>query len=177
MGAFMEQHGIEIRVVDDYSALDRLALSGGDSDPGRMNSFGLAWQPKTHHLLVLKGGTPVAHIGFLLCLVTVEDGPIPVAGIGSVLTRLDCRGQGFARLGMEAAEDAIRQQQMAQFGMLFCREQMRSWYERLGWTQVAVPVWFDQPGGATQSPLPVLVKCFGRDGWPPGTVRLGCFPW
>jgi len=78
---------------------------------------------------------------------------------------------------MEAAEDAIREQQMAQFGMLFCREQMRTWYERLGWTQVSAPVRFDQPGGATQSPLPVLIKCFGPDAWPPGTVRLGGFPW
>ena len=52
-------------MVDTYSALDRLTLSGGETDPTQMNSFGLEWQPKTHHVLVCKDGMAVAHIGFV----------------------------------------------------------------------------------------------------------------
>lgn len=173
----MEQHRIETRVVESYTAVDRLALSLGDSDPAQTNSFGLEWQPKTHHVLVMKDENPVAHTGFLLHEVTVEEHPIQVAGIGGVLTRPDCRGQGFGRMGIEAAEDWIRQHQLAQFGMLFCREQMRAWYERLGWAQVTSPVWISQPEGDRESPMPVMVKSFSRECWRPGTVKLRCFPW
>jgi predicted GNAT family N-acyltransferase len=173
----MEQPGIEIRVVDTYSALDRLALSESESDPAQTGGFGLDWQPKTHHVLVLKDGAPVAHTGLVLNTITIEDRSLQVAGIGGVLTRPCCRGQGLGRMGMQAAEDFVRQRQLAQFGMLFCREEMRAWYERLGWSQVTSLVWMDQPAGVRQSPMPVMVKSFGAENWPPGTVRLGCFPW
>jgi GNAT superfamily N-acetyltransferase len=173
----MEQQGIQIRVVDSYSALDRLTLSGGATDPNQMNSFGLDWQPKTHHVLVCKDGMTVAHIGFVLQAVTVEGRSIRVSGIGGLLTRPDCRGQGFGRIGMEAVERLIRRQRMARFGMLFCRVQLQPWYERLKWVPVTAPVWIDQPQGVKQSPLPVMVKCFGPESWPPGAVWLESFPW
>jgi hypothetical protein len=57
---------------------------------------------------------------------------------------------------------------MARFGMLFCRMQLQPWYERLKWVPVAAPVWIDQPQGVRQSPLPVMLKCFGTESWPPG---------
>jgi len=173
----MEQRGIQIRVVDSYSALDRLTLSGGETDPNQINSFGLEWLPKTHHVLVCKDGMTVAHIGFVLQTVTVEGRSIRVSGIGGLLTRPDCRGQGFGRIGMEAVERLIRRQRMARFGMLFCRVQLQPWYERLKWEPVAAPVWIDQPQGVRQSPLPVMVKCFGPESWPPGAVWLESFPW
>jgi aminoglycoside 2'-N-acetyltransferase I len=177
MGDLLEKQGIQIRVVDSYSALDRLTLSGGETDPNRMNSFGLEWQTKTHHVLVCKQGVAVVHIGIVLQEVTVDSCSIPVSGIGGVLTRPDCRGQGFGRIGMEAVEELIRRERLAHFGMLFCRVQLRSWYERLGWVTVPAPVWIDQPGGARLSPLPVMVKCFGTKSWPPGTVWLESLPW
>jgi hypothetical protein len=83
----------------------------------------------------------------------------------------------LGQMGMKAAEDFIRQHQLAQFGMLFCREQMTSWYKRLGWRQVTSPVWIDQPGGTRESPMPVMVKALYQASWPAGTVSLGCFPW
>jgi len=66
---------------------------------------------------------------------------------------------------------------VGKFGMLFWREQFRAWYERLGWSEVSSLVWIDQPGGARESPMPVMVKSFGRESRPPGPVWLGCFPW
>ena len=173
----MEQRGIEIRLVDQYSALDRLALSGGDDDPAQVSSLGLVWLPKTHHLLVCRDGTVVAHVGFVLQTVFVEARSIRVAGIGGVLTRRDCRGQGLGAIGMKAVEDLIRRERMAPFGMLFCREQLQSWYERMGWSLVPEPVWFDQPQGVRQSPMVVMVKCFNGEDWPAGEVRIRSLPW
>lgn len=173
----MEQQGIDIQVVDSYSALDRLTLSGGDTDPALTNSFGLEWQPKTRHVLVCRNGAAVAHVGLVLQTVVVDGLPVRVAGIGGVLSRHDCRGQGFGRISMEAVENLIRREQMAPFGMLFCREQLRSWYERMEWVPVVAPVWIDQPQGVRQSPLPVLVKCFEAESWPPGPVWLDALPW
>jgi hypothetical protein len=168
---------VEVRLVEGYSAEDRLLLAGGHSDPSQTASFGLAWEPKTLHVLVVASGITVAHAGLLERTVTVKDKLVRVAGIGGVLTRLDCRKKGFGQMAVQAAEELVLQQMDARFGLLFCKDAVRPWYERLGWSLLEEIVWIDQPARTIRSPLPVMVKCFGQEGWPGGAVRLGCFPW
>lgn len=163
--------------MDSYPAADKLSLAGGESDPNRTASYGLAWQPKPLHVLIVADGLLVAHVGLVQCTIMVGDHPISVAGFGGVLTRPDCRGKGFGQMVVHKAEEHVGQQGGASFGMLFCRDVMRPWYERLGWTPIEMPVWIDQPEGSIQSPLVVMVKCFGDEAWPDGVVKLGCLPW
>jgi predicted N-acetyltransferase YhbS len=103
--------------------------------------------------------------------------PVRVAGIGGVLARPDCRGKGFGQLAMRKAEEFARRHMDVKFGLLFCRDAIRPWYERLGWSPISAPVWIDQPEGAISSPLAAMVKCLGQESWPGGTVLLGCLPW
>ena len=173
----MKPEGIEIRIVESYSTTDRMSLSGGESDPSQTSIHGLTWQPKTLHVIIVKGGIAVSHAGLIKHTVKVGGHLFPVAGIGGVLTRPDCRGKGFGQMAVREAEQHVRQHQDAPFGLLFCRDAIRPWYERLGWSPIAEPTWIDQPIGTIRAPLDVMVKCFGQERWPAGTVQLGCLPW
>jgi len=168
---------IEIRIVESYSALDRSNLAGGESDPNQTDSYHLQWQPKTEHVLVFESGVAVSHVGLVKHTVAVGERLVPVAGIGGVLTRPDCRGKGFGQMAMQKAQELALQHLRVSFGLLFCRTAMQAWYERQGWLAIDEPVWIDQPGGSILAPLVVMVKCFGEEIWPSGTVRLGSLPW
>lgn len=173
----MKLDSIEVRIVDSYLAADKLSLAGGVSDPNQTVSYGLVWQSKPLHVLIVDDGVLVAHVGLVQCTIKVGGQLVSVAGFGGVLTRPDCRGKGFGQMAMQKAEEHVRQQGNANFGLLFCRDAVRPWYERLGWEPIKRPVWIDQPGGSIQSPLVVMVKCFSQESWPGGMVELGCLPW
>ncbi len=173
----MRLEPIEIRIVESYSAQDRLSLAGGESDPAQTAGYNLQWQPKTQHVVIFENGVAVAHAGLVKHAVMVGEDRVTVAGIGGVLIRPDRRGRGLGRMAMQKAEEFARQDLMAKFGLLFCRPEMQAWYEGLGWSLVAEPVWFDQAEGTQRAPLPVMVKCFGQEKWPGGVVRLECLPW
>lgn len=154
-----------------------MSLAGGESDPSHTHSYHLQWQPKTLHVFVVKNGETVSHTGLVLQTVTVDDRLVSVAGIGGVLTRPDCRGRGFGQMSIKKAEEYARQHKIADFGLLFCTEAMRAWYERLGWSLIPEQVWIDQPEGIIRCPLLTMEKSLGQKAWPGGAVRLGCFPW
>jgi predicted GNAT family N-acyltransferase len=176
-GCDLRPDQIEIRIVENYSAQDRLSLAGGDDDPSQTASYHLQWQPKTQHVLILENGIAVAHAGLVKQTVAVGEHFVTVAGVGGVLTRPDCRGRGFGQMAMQKAEEFAQQCLMTSFGMLFCRAEMCAWYEQLGWSRISEPVWIDQTEGIIQAPLAVMTKAFGEERWPSGEVRLGCFPW
>ncbi|MFY9855711.1 MAG: GNAT family N-acetyltransferase, partial [Terracidiphilus sp.] len=121
---------IEIRMVENYSAQDRLSLAGGEGDPAQTASYHLQWQPKTQHVLVFENGIAVSHVGLVKHIVTVGELWVVVAGIGGVLTRPDCRGRGFGQIAMQKAEEFARQSLMTSLGLLFCRAEVCAWYER-----------------------------------------------
>lgn len=173
----MKLDKIEIRIVENYSAQDRLSLAGGDCDPAQTGSYHLQWRPKTEHVLILEYGVAVSHAGLVKHIVAVGEHLVLVAGIGGVLTRPDCRGRGFGQMAMQKAEEFAERSLMTDFGLLFCRTELRGWYEQLGWLQIFEPVWIDQPEGTIRAPLAVMKKCFGEKKWPSGEVQLGCFPW
>jgi GNAT superfamily N-acetyltransferase len=168
---------VEVRVEANYSGSERLILSGGERDPSQTEGYRLQWQPKSQHVFVIEGGIMACHVGLVTQMVTVGDHLVPVVGIGGVLTRPDCRGRGLGQLVMRTAQEFVVKHKIANFGLLFCRAAMQGWYERLGWSPITEPVWFDQPEGAIRSPLVVMLKCCGQERWPGGTVRLRCLPW
>jgi hypothetical protein len=89
----------------------------------------------------------------------------------------ECRGRGYCRIAMEAAEAFASSQMGVNFLLLFCRPALQSFYEHLGWTNVATPVWAEQAEGTVLLPLISMVKCLGAERWPMGEVRLGSRPW
>src|SRR5271170_7952746 len=124
---------IEIRFTGSFTAADKLLLAGRERDSSRTNSDGLEWRATEHHVLVMKNGRGVSHVGLLKQAVRVGESMISVAGIGGVVTHPKYRDSGFARLAMEEALPQAVGELDVQFGLLFCREPMLPWYERQGW--------------------------------------------
>jgi aminoglycoside 2'-N-acetyltransferase I len=168
---------VEVRVVDSYSRADRSELAGGEEDPNQTSAYQLQWRPTEKHVLILEGGRKVCHVGLVKHCVAVEGHPVPIAGIGGVLTRPECRGRGYARVAMETAEAFALSQMGVDFMLLFCRPALQNWYEGLGWVKVPSAVWIEQQQGTTVQPLVSMVRCLGAKPWPQGEVRLGCLPW
>ena len=168
---------IEIRFTKSFTATDKLLLAGGERDSSRTNIYGLEWRPTEHHVLVMKSGRSVSHVGLLKHAVRVGERGVSLAGIGGVLTHPKYRKLGLARMAME---EALRQavcELDVQFGLLFCREAMLPWYERQGWTLAKGSVWIEQSRGIIPSPLPAMIRCLAVERWPAGEVWLGSLPW
>jgi predicted GNAT family N-acyltransferase len=168
---------LEVRVVDSYSAADRSGLAGGEKDPNQTAAYQLQWRPTEKHVFVVKEGATVCHVGLVGQTVEVQGSPVYVAGIGGVLARRECRGRGYCRIAMEAAEAFASSQMSVNFLLLFCRSALQSFYEHLGWSNIASPVWAEQAQGTVLLPLISMVKCLRAERWPRGEVRLGSRPW
>ncbi len=168
---------IEVHMADSYSGADRSDLAGGEKDASQTSAYQLQWRPTEKHVLIVESGRKVCHVGLVKHTVAVEGQPVPVAGIGGVLTRPECRGSGHARVAMKAAEAFALSQMGVNFMLLFCRPALQSWYEGLGWIKVSSAVWIEQKQGTIVQPLVSMVRCLSPKPWPKGEVRLGCLPW
>jgi aminoglycoside 2'-N-acetyltransferase I len=173
----MSRVPIEVCVEEIYSEADRSDLAGGDKDPSQTSAYQLQWRPTEKHVLILEGGRKVCHVGLVNHTVAVEGHPVVVAGIGGVLTRLECRGRGYGRIAMKAAEAVALSEMGVDFMLLFCRPALQCWYEDLGWVKVTSSVLVEQKQGTIVQPLVSMVRCLGPQQWPQGEVRLGCLPW
>jgi predicted GNAT family N-acyltransferase len=168
---------IAVQIVESYSAADRSDLSGGEKDPSQTSAYQLQWRPTEKHVLVVERGKTVCHVGIVAQTVEVQGNPVSIAGIGGVLARLGCRGRGYSRIAMEAAEAFVLRQMAVNFILLFCRPALQSFYEHLGWVRVSSPVWVEQENGDVLLPMVSMVKCLGVEQWPKGEVRLASRPW
>ena len=168
---------MDVRVVDFYSEADRSDLAGGEKDTSQTRAYQLQWRPTEKHVLIVEGGRNVCHVGLVKHTVAVEGHPVAVAGIGGVLTRPECRGRGYGRIAMKAAEALVSSEMGVDFMLLFCRPALQCWYEDLGWVKVSSTVWVEQQQGTIVQPLVSMVRCLGTKQWPHGEVRLGCLPW
>ena len=167
---------MKLQVVDSYSRFERNELAG-EEDPSQTGSYHLKWRPTEKHFLIIEGEKTVCHVGLLKHTVEVDRLPIHVAGIGGVVTRPECRGQGYAQLAMKAAESFAFNQMAVDFILLFCRPALSDWYEHLGWTVVVSQVWVEQEPGTILFPLMTMVRCKGESEWPRGEIYLGSLPW
>jgi predicted GNAT family N-acyltransferase len=168
---------LEVRIVDSYTAEDRSELAGTEEEPSQTRVYQLQWRPTEKHVLVVERGSKVCHVGLVHQTIEVHGNPIVIAGIGGVLVRPDCRGRGYCRIAMEAAEASVLNQRSASFVLLFCRSAMQGLYEHLGWTKILSCVWVEQAQGDVVLPIPAMVKCLKAQNWPEGEVRLRSRPW
>lgn len=109
--------------------------------------------------------------------VSTAAGDFRVGGIGNVCSHPSRRGGGAAKACMTAAAGAIRRE--ADFGLLFCGEPVRRFYESLGWRTVE-NLFHYRPGTAhaplvTRVPSDYAMILPGRRGagdWPAGEIDL-----
>lgn len=168
---------IDIRVECSYTAEDRSSLAGGEKDPSQTHSYHLQWRRTDRHVMVYRTGRLICHVGLLKHQVEVSGEPIWVAGVGSVLTHKDYRGQGFGRAGLRVAEEFVLKEWGLDFMLLFCRPALEKWYGSMGWFRIDALVWIEQDQGEILAPLPTLVKALSPKPWPKSAVYLRSLPW
>jgi aminoglycoside 2'-N-acetyltransferase I len=166
-----------MRVAERLTEEERRALFEWGENIFGAEDLQYRWRPKDLHFLLEEDGRVVSHVGLLRHAVTAGGRSVEVAGVGGVVTVAGAQGRGYAQRGMRHAAEFFCQEWGVEFGLLFCRDALVVFYERLGWRLVEAPVHIEQPDGPVESSLNVMVlPCDGRP-WPEGEVRLQSFPW
>lgn len=166
-----------IRVVKELTEEERERLFGwGENIFGIEDSL-YTWRPKDLHVILDVDGQAASHVGLILHSVQVAGQPVRVAGVGGVTTNGELHGRGYAQKTMRYAEKHMCEELNVEFGLLFCLDSLKPFYERQNWQLLREPVEFDQPSGKMLSPLNVMVlPCKGQT-WPAGAVDLCSLPW
>jgi predicted N-acetyltransferase YhbS len=112
----------------------------------------LVWRDKTGHVGVVADGRLIAHAGWLLVELRIDERPLRAVGLGAVLVNRTWRGRGLGTAVVQAAQERMRQMGRP-IGLLFCRQGLVPFYETFGWHPVADDVIVDQPDGPVTMPL------------------------
>ncbi|MGW6318616.1 GNAT family N-acetyltransferase [Streptomyces sp. NPDC055099] len=160
-----------------YTKTEQSQILGDGVDPFGVAGTGLSWLPKEEHFGVRLGERLVAHAGLLRLPVALGEDRTDVVGVGGVAVAPDMRGQGLARLVVDAALDHARTMG-PQHALLFCRPPLVPLYQRLGWHPVDKDVLVEQPEGRLVTmPLRTMVTPLHEDAyWPAEPVRLFSLP-
>lgn len=167
----------EIRQSDALTDGEKERLFGWGEDIFGVADLPLTWRSKVLHFLLYKEEELVSHVGVLKHVVSVAGEPVPVGGVGGVVTVPAAQGKGYARRLMSHVAELFEHEWKVDAGMLFCLPKMVRYYEAQGWRTVEGSVLIDQPEGAIVAPLEVMVLPFGGKGWPSGNVELRSLPW
>jgi len=168
---------MEIKQTHELTNAEQLQLFGWGEDIYGVQPFVLKWRPKDLRFVLYDEGKLVSHAGILHHTVSVNGASVLVAGLGGVVTIPEARGKGFARQLVQQSMRFAESEWKVEAGLLFCRTQMVSYYESLGWKTVESQVIIEQPSGEIASPMPVMVLPFGKTFWPQGLVQLQSLPW
>jgi GNAT superfamily N-acetyltransferase len=87
------------------------------------------------------------HVGIFFRDAMWDGRKVHIGGIGGVSTREDCRGRGYATVGLNAAIATMRDHEAVRFAMLFCEPHNEAFYEARGWHRFQGEVHAEQPQG------------------------------
>lgn len=166
-----------IRVVKELTDEERQRLFGWGENIFGVEDSKFRWRPKDLHVILDVEGKAASHVGLIVHTVSVAGQTVRVAGIGGVATNGEMHGRGYAQKAMRFAEKYMCEELQVEFGLLFCLDHLKPFYERQHWQLVKDPVEFEQPTGKMFSPLNVMVLPCTARAWPPGAVDLRSLPW
>lgn len=170
---------MEIVEIGRLTAIQRLELEGGESDPFDVASLGPLDSRRKEIHMVLPGddGRLVASVGMLTAEVQVGGADrFEVVGIGGVIVAPDHRGRGLVRSVLSAAL-----QRAATLGpdlaMLFCHERLAGLYEKAGFLTIPPPVRVLQETRIIEMPQQAMWRGL-HDGaqWPAGELLVLSLP-
>jgi hypothetical protein len=166
-----------IRLVRDLNEDDRQRLFGWGENIFGIEDSKFSWRPKDLHFILDVDGRAASHVGLIDHVVRVDGRPVRVGGIGGVVTAGELHGRGYAQQTLRYAEKYMCEELQVEFGLLFCLDRLKPFYERQRWQLLREPVEFDQPSGKMVSPLNVMVLPCKGAAWPAGTTDLCSLPW
>jgi aminoglycoside 2'-N-acetyltransferase I len=98
-------------------------------------------------LIEAPSGGLACHVGIYFRTVTWNGRKFQAGGIGGVLTREDCRRQGYASIALNAAIQTMRDHEAMQFALLVCEPHNHAFYQSRGWHPFTGEIYVEQPGG------------------------------
>jgi GNAT superfamily N-acetyltransferase len=167
----------EIRLARDFTDEERQRLFGWGENIFGIEDNKYRWRPKELHFILDVDGQAASHVGLIDHTVNVAGQPVRVGGIGAVVTAGELHGRGYAQKTLRYAERYMCEELKVEFGLLFCLDRLKPFYERRGWQLLKDAVEFDQPSGKMVSPLNVMVLPCGERRWPAGVTDLCSLPW
>lgn len=167
----------EIRLVRKVTDEEHQRLFGWGENIFGMEDNQYQWRPKDLHFILDVDGEAMSHVGLVEQTVDVAGQAVRVAGVGGVATAGEMHGRGYAQKTMRFAEKYMCEELKVEFGLLFCLDRLKPFYERQNWQLLHAPVEFEQPSGKMISPLNVMVLPCGEGAWPAGAVDLRSLPW
>ena len=167
----------QIRVVTGITDEERKLLFGWGENIFGIEDNQYQWRPKDLHIILDVDGRAVSHVGLINHTVEVGGTPVRVGGVGGVATNGEVHGRGYAQKTLRFAEKYMCEEMNVEFGLLFCLDRLRPFYERQNWQLLYAPVEFEQPSGKMISPLNVMVLPCSEADWPAGAVNLQSLPW
>jgi hypothetical protein len=166
-----------IRVAHELTAEERARLFGWGENIFGVEDSKYTWRPKDIHIILDVEGQAASHVGLIDHTVTVAGREVRVAGVGAVATNGEMHGRGYAQKTLRYAERYMCEEMRVEFGLLFCLDRLKPFYERQNWQLLDGPVEFEQPSGKMVSPLNVMALPCGANVWPAGAVDLRSLPW
>ncbi len=143
---------VELVDLASFGPADYAGIVDGETDPFETEHLAIVWRDKTGHVGLTDEGRLVAHAGWVDAQVHTTTGPLMVSGLGGVIVNKDRRGHGVGALLVSGAMERMAGAGPS-IGMLFCLPERLAFYQRLGWSPVAVSVTADQPSGPITVPM------------------------
>jgi predicted acetyltransferase len=168
-------------------------LNGSESWPVAEPLFKAVWSPEVmakaswRHvkwanpdlrvLIEAPSGGLACHVGIYFRTVTWNGRKFNAGGIGGVLTREDCRRQGYASVALNAAIQTLRDHEAVQFALLVCEPHNFAFYQSRGWHPFSGEIYAEQPSGKVRfEAMAPFIFDFGRAPRQ-GVIDLCGLPW
>ncbi len=165
---------IDITIVDSLPEGTWEILTGWREQVFPEEGIGIDWIDSQQHVLAMAEGQPVAHIGFGIYPLVIEEQPGACVGVGGVVVLPEFQGQHLPDRMFKAMREWRDRHHRELPLTLFCPERLTGYYQRHGFQVVRVPVYFDQSGSSV-----LCHMCFMTDR-PLGhaeRVELTTSPW
>jgi predicted N-acetyltransferase YhbS len=169
---------MEVADIGPLTVAQRLQLEGDDPDPFDVAGLGpIDSRPKDQYVVLRADGRLVASTGMLIAEVEVDGGErFDVVGIGGVIVAADHRGQGLARVVLQAALERAATLG-PDFALLFCHERVSGLYGKLGFHTLPPPVLVQQLDAIIAMPQLAMWRALHEGAqWPSGEVLLRSLP-
>jgi predicted acetyltransferase len=109
--------------------------------------------------------------------ILVGEEPVRVAGVGGVATHPAFVRRGFASQVLRDCVPWMRDELAVPFGLLLCAEELKSFYARCGWQEVASFLSFMQDEQIRRLETCVMIQTLAGERWPAGKIDLRGLPW
>lgn len=138
---------------------------------------GTQWSEPHFSYRAFEGDELVAFYNIIQRTVRIDGSSVDIAGVNNVITLPAHRGKGWASRLLRQTQPSWAQELGTPIGLLLCADALVSFYTRLGWELMRVPVRYSQPDGERAWPANCMLLDERRQLRATVEVDLCGLPW